>query len=70
MKYYEFFPYRACCIKHNLFSAGTNEQYAKVCEMMREGITLHDLALVTWLCSSDVTLGQVKDLLKNSLHAR
>lgn len=51
-----------------MFSAGTNEQFNKVYELMRSGMTLHDLALATYLCTSGKTLDTIKDILRKELH--
>ena len=59
-----FMRYRNLCIRNNLFTAGTNEQYDKVYAMMQNGgISIHDLALVTYICSSGFTLEQIKGML-------
>lgn len=65
MKVSDFGRYRSCCIRNNFFTAGTNEQYEKVYELMKKGITIHDLAMLTWLCSSGSDLEQIRFILQN-----
>lgn len=61
----DFSRYRNCCIRNNFFASGTNEQYMKVYQLMKEGgITLHDLSLATWLCTDGYTLEQIKGVLR------
>lgn len=64
----DFDKYRSVCIRNNFFASGSNEQYSKVHGMMRErGVSLEDLALVTWLCSSGRSYAQVLEILEKEL---
>ena len=42
------------CNQENWFTSGTNSQYEKLFDLNREGASLEDLALVIWLCSTEV----------------
>lgn len=68
MLYRDFQKYRSVCIKYDFFSAGSNEQYNKVYELMRDkGVSLHDLSLLTWVCSSKYSFAEVVFILENNL---
>lgn len=67
MKFYNVSRYRSVCIRHDFFTSGTNSQYEKAFELLRTGATLHDLTLVTWLCSSGYTYDEVQKILKDEM---
>ena len=50
---------RVLCIQEDWFTNGDNSQYEKLFNLNREGASLEDLALVIWLCSSDVEREEV-----------
>ncbi len=39
------------CIRNNLFTLGSNEQYDRMLDLVRDGFPLHDLATIIWICS-------------------
>ena len=41
------------CNKHQWFTCGTNTQYEKMFDMVREGKPIRDIATAIWLCSND-----------------
>lgn len=41
------------CNKHRWFTCGTNMQYEKMFDMLRDGSPLEEIALVIWLCSDE-----------------
>lgn len=54
---------RNLCIKNNWFTAGTNEQYEKLFFMNSTGVGLEMLATIIWICSEDVFITDVLDVL-------
>lgn len=44
---------RALCIKHNWFTHGTNEQYAKLFYANDMKAPIDELVTIIWLCSDD-----------------
>ena len=50
---------RVLCIQEDWFTSGTNSQYEKLFDLNREGASLEELALVIWICSSDVSREEV-----------
>lgn len=50
---------RVLCIQEDWFTNGDNSQYEKLFDMNREGASLEELALVIWICSSDVSREEV-----------
>lgn len=47
------------CVKNSWFTCGTNSQYDKLFEMVREGRTAEELALVIWVCSDGWLLDDI-----------
>lgn len=43
---------RQLCITNDWFTAGTNEQYAKLFELNEKGASIDTLATVIWTCST------------------
>lgn len=58
---------RYLCIKHRLFTAGSNEQYEKFF-FINENLnpSIKELAYVLWVCSSDYTLEEITKILKEA----
>lgn len=50
-----FWKLRELCINQNWFTCGTSVQYNKLFDMAAAGATIHDLALIIWLCSDGVS---------------
>ena len=40
------------CNKHGWFDSGDLAQYEKLRQLVRAGVSVHDLALVIWVCTS------------------
>ena len=58
--YYIHSKLRELCIEKKWFHSGTNEQYEKMFRISTsQGYTLHDLALVIWLCSDGFTIHEI-----------
>lgn len=67
IKLRDFDSYRSCCIRHNFFGCGTNEQYMKVYRLMATGgMPFDDVVLATWLCS-DAPVEYIREVLKKEL---
>ena len=52
------------CVRHNLFTGGTNGQYNKMFDLVGEGISCRELANILWLCSPNAD----REALYKSLH--
>lgn len=52
------------CVRHNLFTGGTNGQYNKMFDLVGEGISCRELANILWLCSPN----DDREALYKSLH--
>ncbi len=50
---------RVLCIREGWFTNGDNEQYQKLFDLNRAGASPEDLALVIWICSTDVSRQEV-----------
>ena len=61
---------RDICIKHNWFTCGTSTQYSKLFDKAAEGATIHDLALIIWLCSDEVPMAEIKEELRIQVKLR
>ena len=57
---------RHLCIKNDWFTAGTNEQYARLFEMNDNGASVKDLAMAIWFCSSDVAYTDIVEALEEA----
>ena len=59
---------RNLCIENNWFTGGSNDQYGKLFKIADNGATIHELAIIIWLCSADTKLSDIEyklnDLLK------
>ena len=44
---------RNLCIRHHWFEHGTNLQYDRLFQFNSQGASLHELALIIWVCSDD-----------------
>lgn len=51
---------RSLCIKKGWFTCGSTRQYEKMFNIVREGGCIHDIALIIWLCSDDVSYVEVE----------
>ena len=57
----DFWDLRGLCIKNNWFTCGTPTQYSKLFEMAEARATIHDLALIIWICSDEVPMETIKE---------
>ena len=48
------------CNEMNWYTSGDIQQYSKLFEAAKNGASVHDLAIMIWLCSTDVTLEDVE----------
>ena len=55
---------RTLCIRNGWFTAGSSSQYAKMFDMNEEGRPIEEIALVIWLCSSNVTREEILEELE------
>lgn len=60
-----FTKLRNFCIENNYFTCGSNDQYSKLFEMAEAGSSVHDLAVVIYVCSDHDTL----EVIESKLHA-
>ena len=49
------------CIRHRWFTCGTNRQYAELFNMLRDGASLDELALVIWICSDGFDREEIRE---------
>ena len=42
---------RSYCIINNLFTCGTNTQYERMFDLLKNWFPLHDIATIIWVCS-------------------
>lgn len=59
----DFWDLRELCIKNDWFTCGTSTQYSKLFDMAEAGATIHDLALIIWICSDEVPIETIKERL-------
>lgn len=52
------------CNKYQWFTAGDVEQYSKLFIKNKEGATLEQLALIIWICSSNMSEQEILETLK------
>lgn len=52
------------CIKYRWFTNGDNEQFEKLYDMIREGASLDEVALVIWICSTEATREFIRTMLE------
>lgn len=60
---YDFDDLRNLCIVNDWFTCGTNEQYDKMFKMAEHGCTIHDLAMIIWICSENVSFKYIEDVI-------
>ena len=60
--------YYECCVRHNFFTCGGNSSYNKVFNLIRNGATLNDIALATYVCSEGYTLEEIKKIFRSEVH--
>ena len=62
---------RSFCIDKDYFTCGSNIQYMKMFDLVDQGASIHDIALIIWLCSKNVELAiieeEVADLFKSDV---
>ena len=51
---------RELCIREDWFTCGSSRQYEKMFNIVREGGSIHDVALCVWLCSDDVSYVKIE----------
>ena len=55
---------RSLCIKNDWFTCGSNSQYERMFEKVREGADVEEVATIIWVCSENVTKEEIiKELL-------
>ena len=55
---------RNLCIKNDWFTNGSNSQYERMIEKVREGADVDEIATIIWVCSENVTKEEIiKELL-------
>lgn len=55
---------RSLCIKNDWFTHGTNTQYERLFDRVRDGADIDEIATIIWVCSENVTKEEiVKELL-------
>lgn len=55
---------RSLCIKKDWFTYGTNTQYERLFDRVRDGADIDEIATIIWVCSENVTKEEiVKELL-------
>ena len=60
---------RDLCIRNGWFTAGSSKQYEKMFGMNDECRPIEEIALVIWLCSSNVTMEEVQRALETAHEA-
>lgn len=63
MKLFTDYGLRHTCIKYDWFTAGSNEQYSKLFELNNDGASLHELALIIWLCTPNTEVQSIEYVL-------
>lgn len=53
------------CNEKQFFTAGTNDQYSRMFDMVKNNVDWHKIALVIWLCSDDYNLDEVENEITN-----
>ena len=55
------------CNRNSWFTYGTNSQYNRMFEMVRQGKSIHDIAVVIWICSDGSDkIGTIERILKEN----
>ena len=52
------------CNKYQWFTNGDNKQYSRLFDKNKQGATLEQLALIIWICSSNMTEQEILETLK------
>ena len=55
---------RVLCIRNNWFTGGTNEQYRKLFQLIRNDAPLVHIALIIWLCSPNTDRAEIEKELR------
>lgn len=55
---------RVLCIRNNWFTGGTNEQYRKLFQLIRNDAPLVHIALTIWLCSPNTDRAEIEKELR------
>lgn len=50
---------RSLCIKNNWFTNGSNSQYEKMFDKVREGADVEEVATIIWICSENVSKEEI-----------
>ena len=59
---------RALCVENEWFDAGSINQYAKLFEAIESGASIHEIALIIYICTSRVRLDAIESILTNVLN--
>lgn len=54
------FEMRDLCIRENWFTSGSIRQYERLFQELKRGVLLHDVALIIWICSNNVSVEQIE----------
>ncbi len=52
------------CNKYQWFTSGSIRQYARLFEKAQNGASLNELALIIWICSSNMTEQEILEILE------
>ena len=63
LKKFKFGELRRICIENKWFTAGTIEQYDKLFEANRMGLSIEHLATIIWVCSDGVSRDYILSVL-------
>lgn len=55
---------RMLCIENRWFTNGDNEQFSKLYDMIHDGASLDEVALVIWICSTEASRKFVRTMLE------
>ena len=64
------------CNRHDWFTSGDNDQYARMFDFARSSITLdfptkiRELSIIIWICSVNYTIEQIVEIITNYLTER
>lgn len=59
MKHLSCYELQELCVRNNWFTAGSIKQYKKLFDRNDEEASLEELAIIIWICSSDVSRPEV-----------
>lgn len=54
------------CNKYQWFTSGDSYQYEKLYEFNENGASVHDLALIIYICSTGVNLKEIEEILEEN----